>query len=225
MASISVVIPCYNEEASIAEVIKQVPAGVFEVVVIDNNSTDKTAAIATAAGARVVAEPKQGYGPALMRGFAEARGDIIATVDGDNQYPAYTIVEIAAWLEKENKDFVSASRFPLDTKQSMPRIRRVGNWGLTLAANILFGLHLHDAQSGMWVFKKSVLNLIPLEQGAVGKGMSLTQEIKLRAAKNPHIRFAEYHIPYAPRLGHSKLNPFRDGWRMLTFMIGLRFRV
>jgi hypothetical protein len=75
----------------------------------------------------------------------------------------------------------------------------------------------------MWIFRKSALAHLPLEQTKESKGMSLTQEIKVRAATNPHIRFAEYHIPYHPRMGESKLNPFRDGWRMLTFLFKLRF--
>ncbi|MES2203244.1 MAG: glycosyltransferase family 2 protein [Patescibacteria group bacterium] len=222
---VSVVIPCYNEAESIAQVISLVPQGVAEILVVDNNSKDGTGDIARRAGARVVVETKQGYGPALVCGFKHAVGDIIATLDGDNQYPAYKIMDAVRYLEEHNLDFVSASRFPLDDTNSMPLIRKVGNWGLTLAANVLFFRRLKDAQSGMWIFKKSVLDLIPLEQGAESKGMSLTQEIKLRAATHPSIRFGEYHIPYHPRGGHSKLSPFRDGWRMLTFMIGLRIRL
>ncbi len=222
MASISVVIPCHNEEKSIAEVIGAVPKGVLEILVVDNNSTDRTAEIAREAGARVVPEAKQGYGPALACGFRNAQGDIIATLDGDNQYPPYKVVEIAEFLVENNLDFVSAARFPLDDAGSMPLIRKVGNWGLTIATNVLFNLRLYDAQSGMWIFRKSALDHMKLEQTEESKGMSLTQEIKVRAATNPRIRFAEYHIPYHPRLGESKLNPFRDGWRMLKYLIKMR---
>lgn len=225
MSSISVVIPCYNEEDSIAEVIRAIPTDVGEILVIDNNSVDRTAEIARAAGARVITETKQGYGPALACGFRNAREDIIATLDGDNQYPSYKIIEIGRYMTDHNLDFVSASRFPLDDVESMPFIRRVGNWGLTMATNVLFNLRLHDAQSGMWVFRKSVFNHMKLEQTDESKGMSLTQEIKVRAATNQKIRFAEYHIPYHPRLGKSKLNPFRDGWRMLMFLCALRIQL
>lgn len=222
MASISVVIPCHNEEKSIAKVVRAVPEGVLEVLVIDNNSTDRTADIAKEAGARVVTETRQGYGPALACGFRNARGDIIATLDGDDQYPSYKIVEIAEFLMKNNLDFVSAARFPLDDTGSMPLIRRIGNWGLTIATNIIFFLSLRDAQSGMWIFRKNVLDRLKLEQTRESKGMSLTQEIKVRAATNPTIRFSEYHIPYHPRLGKSKLNPFGDGWKMLKFLFHMR---
>ncbi|MDO8518315.1 MAG: glycosyltransferase family 2 protein [bacterium] len=224
MESISIVIPCYNEEKSIADVVRAVPKGVLEIVVVDNNSTDRTAEIAREAGARVVTEAKQGYGPALACGFRNARGDIIATLDGDSQYPAYKVVEIAEFLVANNLDFVSASRFPLDDQGSMPLVRKVGNWGLTLATNVLFFLSLHDAQSGMWVFRKRALDHLTLKQTEVSKGMSLTQEIKVRAVINTSVRFAEYHIPYHPRLGESKLHPFRDGWRMLVYLIILRLR-
>ena len=224
MASISVVIPCYNEEASIGEVIRAVPKGVLEVLIIDNNSTDRTAEIAAQNGARVVVERQQGYGPALACGFRNALGDILVTLDGDNQYPPYTVVDIANCLDENNLDFISASRYPLMDRGSMPLLRKVGNWGLTIATNVLFNLRLHDAQSGMWIFRKKTLDLLPLQETKVNKGMSLTQEIKVRAAKHPNIRFAEYHIPYHPRMGHSKLNPFRDGWRMLMFLLKLRIR-
>lgn len=222
METVSVVIPCYNEEKSIAEVIRAVPQGVLEVLVVDNNSTDKSAEVARAAGARVVEEKKQGYGPALACGFRNAKGDIIATLDGDNQYPPYKVMEISEYLVAHNLDFISASRYPLDDSSSQPLIRSIGNWGLTLATNIIFWLSLEDAQSGMWIFRKSALQHMKLNQTEESKGMSLTQEIKVRATTSPHIRFAEYHIPYHERLGTSKLNPFRDGWRMLTFLIKLR---
>jgi len=225
MASISVIIPCYNEEESIAQVIHAIPDGVLEILVIDNNSTDRTAEIAREAGARVITEVQQGYGPALACGFRSAQGDIIATLDGDNQYPSYAIMEIVKFLEAHDLDFVSAARFPLDDKNSESFIRKVGNFGLTLATNLLFFLSLRDAQSGMWVFRKNALNHLKLEQTRESKGMSLTQEIKVRAATNPKIRFAEYHIPYHPRLGKSKLNLFRDGWRMLVFLFKLRFKL
>ncbi|MBI1960850.1 MAG: glycosyltransferase family 2 protein [Candidatus Liptonbacteria bacterium] len=219
---VSVVIPCHNEEDSIEKVIRAVPPEVAEILVVDNNSTDRTADIARAHGARVVEETQQGYGPALACGFRNATGDIIATLDGDNQYPPYMVMKIAEHLVANNLDFISAARFPLDDTGSMPFVRRFGNWGLTLATNVLFLLSLRDAQSGMWIFRKSALAHLKLEQTKESKGMSLTQEIKVRAAIHPDIRFAEYHIPYHPRLGESKLNPFRDGWRMLMFLLKLR---
>jgi glycosyltransferase involved in cell wall biosynthesis len=217
---VSVVIPCCNEEESIEEVIRSVPQEVHEILVVDNNSTDRTVEIAIRNGARVVEERKQGYGAALKCGFRNAAGEIIATLDGDNQYPACKIMEIAELLVANNLDFISASRFPLDHWRSMPLLRIIGNFGLTLATNILFNLRLGDAQSGMWLFRKEVLGKVHLESD----GMALTEEIKVRVAIHPEIRSAEHHIPYHPRLGKSKLNPFADGCRMFIFLCKLRIR-
>ena len=84
---LSVVIPCYNEEDGIREVIGRMPAGVDEIVVVDNNCTDRTAELATALGARVVHEKTPGYGAAYKAGMAAARSDLIITMDGDGAYP------------------------------------------------------------------------------------------------------------------------------------------
>ena len=218
ISSVSVVIPCHNEEVSIEKVIKAVSPGVKEILVVDNNCTDRTAEIAIRNGVRVVFEAKEGYGSSLKCGFRNALGDIIVTLDGDNQYPPYKILDAVDFLISNDLDFVSASRFPLDDRGSMPKVRIVGNKALTWATNSVFGLHLQDALSGMWIFKRKLLPDLNL----ISDDMPMTEEIKIRAATNSKIRFAEYHIPYHPRLGDSKLLPFRDGWKMLLFLFKLR---
>lgn len=220
--NISVIIPCYNEEESIAKVIRSVPAGVGEIIVVDNNSRDRTAEIARGLGARVVPEPRQGYGNALKAGFRAAAGDTIATLDGDGQYPAEMIIELAGRLEAEGLDFISASRFPLRDPDSLSAVRVMGNRLFTFAANMLFGLKLSDSQSGMWVFRRTILDVISLESG----DMPLSQEIKIRVACDPRFRFAERSIPYRPRMGSSKLIPVKHGfinlWALLKLRVTLR---
>jgi dolichol-phosphate hexosyltransferase len=218
MASISVVVPCHNEELSIPLVLDAVPREVYEVVVVDNNCTDRTVEIAEAHGARVVIERTPGYGSALKCGFNAAQGDIIAALDGDNQYPASEIIPVVDFLIAHDFDFISCSRFPLMDTSSMSIVSKVGNWGLTLITNVLFGIKLRDSQSGMWVFKKSVLERFVLS----GDDMSFSQEIKLKAIACPDIRFAEYHIPYRPRIGESKLFPLRHGLLNLKDLVLVR---
>ncbi len=218
---ISVVIPCYNEEASIGVVLDSLPAGGGEVIVVDNNCTDRTAAIATAAGARVVRETTPGYGAALQAGFRAARGDIIVTLDGDGQYPANLIPELVRELDTSGLDFISASRFPLSDRQALTAMGVFGNRVLTVATNLLFGLRLADSQSGMWIFKRSVLDRINLESN----NMPLSEEIKIRVATHPALKFAERHIPYHPRLGTSKLVPLKHGLMNLWFLVHLRFNL
>lgn len=215
---ISVVIPCYNEEASIGVVLKSLPSNLGEVIVVDNNCTDRTAEIATAAGARVVKEAVPGYGAALKAGFRAAREDIIVTLDGDGQYPAALIPELVRQLETSGLDFISASRFPLDDRQALTTMGIFGNRVLTVAANLIFGLRLADSQSGMWIFKRSVLNHITLESN----DMPLSEELKIRVATHPALKFAERHIPYHPRLGTSKLVPLKHGIMNLWFLVRLR---
>ncbi len=220
LAEVSVVIPCYNEEHSIRPVIAAIPKGVREIVLVDNNSTDNSAQVATENGARVVREDKQGYGAALACGFRSAEGRIIASFDADNQYPAEELPQILKFLNDNDLDFVSASRFPLTNSESMTMIRRLGNWGFTFIANTLFLLSLSDSQSGMWVFKRDLIDRIMPESD----DMPFSQEIKIRAARAPGVRFAEYHIPYRVRIGESKLFPVRHGLMLLVSFVTLRLK-
>src|SRR5215204_6594149 len=129
--SVSVVIPCFNEEHGIAAVLKGMPDYVDQVVVIDNNSTDETGRIALELGAEVVFETRKGYGNAYKAGLPRATGDIVATADGDGTYPTHSIGPIIDRLLANNLDFVSASRFPLRNPNAM-RFRNVlGNKILT----------------------------------------------------------------------------------------------
>lgn len=221
MIKLSIIIPCYNEEKSIGTVLESIPKGIYEVIVVDNNSTDKTSEIARKCGAKVVFEKRIGYGRALKTGFGATSGDIIITIDGDAQYPAEIIFDIVKYLEENNYDFVSASRFPMVDKKSLGIIRRFGNGFLTFAVNALFGVKLKDSQSGMWVFKKEILNKITLESD----GMPMSEEIKIKAAVNPEIKFSEFNIDYKERIGDSKLMPIRDGFRNLIYLFKLRRKI
>src|SRR5262245_14314981 len=113
--SISVVIPCYNEEDGVRAVIGEMPACVDEVVVVDNNSTDRTAEVARSLGARVVHETRKGYGAAYKAGIPAAASDVVVTLDGDGSYPAEAIAALVDELVDRRLDFLSASRFPLKT--------------------------------------------------------------------------------------------------------------
>ncbi|MBI4239445.1 glycosyltransferase family 2 protein [Candidatus Uhrbacteria bacterium] len=216
--TVSVVIPCHNEAESIQNVIKAVPKEVFEIVVVDNNSTDATAERARECGVRVVTEHRIGYGRALKTGFDAAQGTVIATLDGDGQYPSDAIMRLVGMLEDEQLDFLSASRFPLSNKRSMPKIRQVGNLFLTFLTNVLFNLSILDSQSGMWAFRRSVLDSIHLESD----GMSLSEEIKIRSFLHPSVRCGESYISYEARSGKSKLSVMRDGYKNAMYLFSLR---
>src|SRR5438309_8276567 len=124
---ISVVIPCHNEEEGIRAVLAQMPALVDEVLVVDNASTDRTAAVARELGARVGFEGRKGYGRAYKTGFAAARGDVIVTMDGDGTYPPDSVPLLLHVLLEERVDFISARRWRSRSGESKSPIRLLGN--------------------------------------------------------------------------------------------------
>ncbi len=215
---LSVVIPCYNEEEGVRLVIDRTPKIVDEIVVVDNNCTDRTAEVARALGAVVVAEKTPGYGAAYKRGLNAATGDIIITFDGDGTYPPEDIPRLVDELVDRNWDFLSASRFPLVDPKAMPFTNRLGNWVLTIAAAVLFFKPIRDSQSGMWVFKRAMLGRLKL----TSDGMAFSEEIKLEALMRG-LRFGEGHIPYGARVGEVKLEKWKDGWENLAFLVRKRF--
>ena len=215
---LSVVIPCYNEENGVREVIGRMPKEIDEVVVVDNNCTDRTAEVARSLGAVVVAERTPGYGAAYKAGLAAATGDLLITLDGDGTYPPEEIVRLVDELLDRNWDFLSASRFPLADPRAMQMSNRLGNAVLTVAAAVLFFKPIRDSQSGMWVFKRTALARMRL----TSDGMAFSEEIKLEAVARG-LKFGESHIPYGVRVGEVKLQKWRDGWLNLTFLVRKRF--
>jgi glycosyltransferase involved in cell wall biosynthesis len=215
--TISVVIPCYNEEDGVREVIGRMPKVVDEIVVVDNNCTDRTAEVATALGARVVAEKTPGYGAAYKAGLRAATSDLVVTLDGDGTYPPEEIPRLVEVLLDRHWDFLSASRFPLSDGRAMGFSNRFGNWMLTVAAAALFFKPIRDSQSGMWVFRRPVLGLMRL----TSDGMAFSEEIKLEALLCG-LAFGESHIRYGARIGEVKLQKWRDGWNNLTFLVRKR---
>jgi glycosyltransferase involved in cell wall biosynthesis len=197
----------------------QLPACVDEVVVVDNNSTDRTAEVARSLGARVVPETRKGYGAAYQAGLPAATGDVIVTLDGDGTYPADQIPELVDYLEDRHLDFVSASRFPLRNPRAMNFSNKVGNAILTIGMAVLYGTAVRDSQSGMWVFRRSIYPKLRL----TSDGMAFSEEIKIEAIRNREIRFAEYSVDYRPRVGEVKLNKWRDGFQNLFFLVKKRF--
>jgi glycosyltransferase involved in cell wall biosynthesis len=217
--SITVIIPCLNEEQGIEQVLRRMPEFVDEVIVVDNGSTDRTSQVASALGAKVIREGVRGYGRSYKRGFAFAMGDLIVTLDGDHSYPVDALSYLLEAFRHLEADFLNASRFPVRDRQAMSLKHHFGNLVLSLAMSILYFRWVRDSQSGMWVFRRSILKEMQLESDS----MSFSEEIKIEALKNPRIRFAEISIMYTSRLGEKKLNPWKDGIHNLLFLIRKRF--
>src|SRR5580700_2416686 len=217
--SITVIIPCLNEEQGIRRVLEAMPDFVDEVIVVDNNSTDRTHEVASSLGAKVIHEKMRGYGRSYKRGFADATGDLIVTLDGDHSYPPDAISYLLEAFIHLKVDFLNASRFPVRDGSAMSFKHWVGNLILSLAMSVLYFSWVRDSQSGMWVFHRAILSKMNLESD----GMAFSEEIKIEALKANRHRFAEISILYSSRLGEIKLNPWRDGFYNLWFLLKKRF--
>jgi glycosyltransferase involved in cell wall biosynthesis len=217
---VSVVIPCLNEAENVERCVRSarealLHAGIDgEVIVVDNDSEDDSAAIALAAGANVVHEPRRGYGSAYLAGFAAANGRYIVMADADLTYDFAEIPRFVAALE-EGAELVMGDRMDNIRPGAMPWLHRyVGNPLLTGLLNVLFDTGVADAHCGMRAFRRDVLPRLDLRT----TGMELASEMVIRASK-ADLRIAEIPIEYHPRGGESKLSSFRDGWRHLRFLL------
>jgi glycosyltransferase involved in cell wall biosynthesis len=218
---VTVVIPCLNEEQGIQKVLDEVPSFVDEIIVVDNGSTDRTAEIARKMGARVVSELHRGYGRAYKKGFSQATGDIIVTLDGDHSYPVDALSYLIEAFMHCRVGFLSASRFPVLSDSAMSTKHKIGNHILSFVMSILFLRWIHDSQSGMWVFRRNVLEKMKL----TSDGMAFSEEIKIEAITRKEIGFREIFISYSQRLGEIKLMPWRDGFHNLVFLFRKRLGV
>jgi glycosyltransferase involved in cell wall biosynthesis len=195
------------------------PSFVDETIVVDNASTDRTPEVAASFGAKVIREDVRGYGRAYKRGFREATGDVIITLDGDHSYPVDAVSYLLEAFLHLEVDFLNASRFPVRDRSAMSFKHKIGNLVLSLAMSLLYFRWVRDSQSGMWVFRRSILEGFRLESD----GMAFSEEIKIEALKHSQVRFGEISIQYSSRLGEIKLNPWRDGFYNLWFLLRKRF--
>jgi glycosyltransferase involved in cell wall biosynthesis len=217
---VSVVIPCLNEAENIDECVRTArevlaSEGIEgEVIVVDNASDDDSAALAQAAGARVVSEPRRGYGSAYLAGFAAAKGRYIVMADADLTYDFNEIPRFVAELDG-GAELVMGDRMDNIQPGAMPWLHRyVGNPILTGLLNLFFRTGVKDAHCGMRALRSDVLGRLDLRT----TGMEFASEMVIRAAKEK-LRIAEFPIEYHPRGGESKLSSFRDGWRHLRFLL------
>jgi glycosyltransferase involved in cell wall biosynthesis len=217
---LSVVIPCLNEAENIEACVLAAMEAIVrmgvngEVVVADNNSDDDSARLAEQAGARVVIEPRRGYGSAYLAGFAASRGRYIVMADADLTYDFKEIPRFIAALD-EGAEMVIGDRMDNIQPGAMPWLHRyVGNPILTGLLNLFFSTGISDAHCGMRAVRRDVLPRLDLRT----TGMEFASEMVIRAAKE-NLRIAEFPIEYHPRGGESKLSSFRDGWRHLRFLL------
>lgn len=218
-ARTSVVIPTLNEAASIGQVLDQLPGGLLEVLIVDGNSKDGTGDIARSKGARVINEPRKGYGRAYKTGFASARGDFIVTLDGDLTYPAERVPELLAMLETEGLDFITCDRLSQLDRAAMSGKHRLGNFALSTTSRVLFRVPVKDSQSGMWVLRREILKELTM----TSDGMPFSEEIKIEAFRARPDKCREVSIEYRVRVGEAVLSSWSDGMANLRFLFRKRF--
>ena len=220
---ISIVIPCYNEEKTIRKILEEIPSFIDEIIVIDNNSTDKTVEIVKKfRNVLLEKEPIQGYGAAIRRGFTKSQSDIVATIDGDGQHSIKDIIKLIDSLIEEKQDFIWGSRFPTKVEK-MAFSRVIGNKIQTTLFNFLFQTKIKDSQSGMVIFKRKEF-FSNININALSDGMAFSEEIKVRAIFSG-LKWKEGKINIKKREGASKLNPLYDGIKNIKKLFKLYYEI
>lgn len=212
---VAVVVPCHNEESTIGQVIagfrSVIPSCV--VYVADNNSTDRTSEMARASGATVISEPRPGKGFAVRRLLADADADCFIMVDGDNTYDPGAAPEMVMKVLRDHVDMVNGAR--VSTGEDPDAYRRghaLGNAVLTWIFQKLFALPLEDTLSGYRAMSKRFVKSFP----SGSTGFEIEAELNAHAAI-VGMPVAEVPTAYRsrPEGSNSKLNTYRDGWRIL----------
>src|SRR4029453_6781158 len=216
---IAVLVPCYNEEAAVATVIadfrKALPAAT--IYVYDNNSKDRTIAVAREAGAEVRSETHQGKGHVVRRMFADVDADVYVLVDGDATYDAPSAPAMIEKLLTEHLDMVVGLRVDQSVAAYRPG-HRTGNWMLTTFLSSVFGEAFKDILSGYRVFSRRFVKSFPV----LSDGFEIETELSVHALELA-LPIAEIETPYyaRPEGSFSKLNTWRDGFRILGTILRL----
>src|SRR5436305_10689360 len=216
---VSVVIPCLDEAETIGECVTRARTALAanglagEVIVVDNGSTDGSGDLARGAGAVVVDEPRRGYGSAYLAGLSVARGDYIVMVDADLTYDFGEIPRFVDELDR-GAQVVIGNRMQSIKPGAMSWVSRIGNPLLSGFLTVVHRTNVGDAHCGMRALRRDVLAVLNLRT----VGMEFASEMVIRATRE-HLDVREVPIALHPRVGDSKLSPFRDGWRHLRLIL------
>jgi glycosyltransferase involved in cell wall biosynthesis len=229
---VSVIIPCHNEAASIGKVIRDFRKPMlakdsfdFELLVVDNNSTDRTAAIAERMGVKVIYEPLKGKGNAMRAGFAAVnpKSEYVVMIDGDDTYRPEEVLRLLEPLVNDFCDVVVGSRLGGKIHgDAMRTLNRGGNWIYTHSVRIIYRLNVTDVLSGYFAWKRSTIDELAPQLHAHGFAIEMEMITKMS-----RMGCQVYSVPisYHQRGGISSLRPVHDGMRIMhTFFKNLRWQ-
>ena len=217
---IAVIIPCLNEEATIAKVIRDFRQHLphAKIYVCDNDSTDNTAAIASAEGAIVVREKRRGKGYVVQSMFRKVDADLYLLVDGDDTYPANKVRGLIQPIADDQADIVIGSRLMISSDSEMRLLNRFGNKMFLFVLNSVFGTQLTDVLSGYRVMTRDFVKNVPI----LSQGFEIEAELTVRALERGY-RTIEMPISLKkrPEGSSSKIRIFQDGLRILMTIFSL----
>ena len=214
---VTILLPTFNEEASIGEVIDSIRSlsDGYKIVVIDGPSTDRTRDIVLNKGATLLTENRRGKGIAIRTAFESLRDDYYVMLNADGTYSVEAIPKILEELEKY--DVVICPR--VRGKGSMPLLHIIWNWFLTKLANLLYGTHIRELCTGMWGLRQSVVSSLEL----TSVGFTLEADLFVNCFELG-CTIGEVPVLYKPRVkGKAKLRPL-DGLKIAWFLIERRLR-
>lgn len=219
-ARIAVLVPCFNEETTVAQVVRDFRDALpgSSVYVFDNNSTDRTVERAREAGATVLHERRQGKGYVVQTMFRKVEADVYLMVDGDGTYPARSAPSLLGPVLRDEADMVVGSRLAEGSASDFRALNRLGNVLFLRLLNSIFGVRLTDILSGYRVFSRRLVRGIPL----LGGGFETEAEMTIRSIERG-FRIVEVPVDLSPRPGgsESKIRVFRDGFLILRTIFSL----
>ena len=217
---IAVLVPCFNEERTIADVVRQfreqLPGAA--IYVFDNNSSDQTATLAKEAGALVVHEHRQGKGYVTQSMFRQVDADVYVIVDGDGTYPAAAVHRLLRPIISGAADMVVGSRLHAESKSEFRQINALGNRLVLGLLNTFFRVRLTDVLSGYRAFNRRFVKRLPL----FGGGFEIETELTIKAiARGYRIAEVPIDLVHRPSGSHSKIRLWRDGTLIINTMLAL----
>ncbi|HYN86327.1 MAG TPA: glycosyltransferase [Pyrinomonadaceae bacterium] len=219
-AQVAVLIPCYNEERTVAQVVAEFRAALpaARVYVFDNNSTDRTAELAREAGAEVYSERRQGKGYVVQAMFRAVDADAYVMVDGDGTYPAAAVHALLAPVLSGEADMVVGSRLHTESRSEFRQLNRFGNRLVRRALNTFFRVRLTDILSGYRAFNRRFVKRVPL----FGGGFEIETELTVKAVERGYrVLEVPVDLVHRPEGSHSKIQFFRDGVLILNTILAL----